>query len=105
MKLILRNKSVLTGKSNLEKLVTLKKFPVFFGCTEQDPKEDIFADMKWSIDPENGVIQLTELIPSEKILPLLLLSSKPLLLSDSRYIPPSLPNKVCFQISLRKCFS
>ncbi len=65
MKLISRNKSILTRKSNLEKLVTLKNFPVFFGCTEQDSKEDIFADMKWSIDPETGIIQLTELIPPD----------------------------------------
>jgi len=65
VKLISRNKSVLTRKSNLESLVTLKNFPVFFGCTDKDPKEDIFTDMKWSIDPETGVIQLTELIPLE----------------------------------------
>ncbi|MBR9705592.1 class I SAM-dependent methyltransferase [Candidatus Pacearchaeota archaeon] len=44
---------------------TLKNFPVFFGCTDEPAEDDIFADMKWAIDPETGVIQLTELIPLE----------------------------------------
>jgi len=63
MNLIERNKSVLTGKNNLEDLITIKNFPVFFGCVESNPKEDLFADMEWKIDPETGVIQLTKLIP------------------------------------------
>jgi len=67
VKLIERKNSILTGKDNLENLVTLKKFPVFLGCTDQDIKEDIFADMVWKIDPETGIIQLTELIPLEII--------------------------------------
>jgi len=65
MNLIERKNSVLTGKNNLEKLVTLKNFPVFFGCTDQYPYLDIFADMEWGIDTETGIIQLMKLIPPE----------------------------------------
>lgn len=65
MKLIERPWSVVTGKSNLENLHVLKSFPVFFGCVDTDPKEDLFADMHWCIDPETGVIQLSKLIPLE----------------------------------------
>lgn len=62
MKIINRDKSVLTGNI-LQRLVTLKRFPVFLGCTDKHPDQDLFADMKWYIDPETGIIQLTELIP------------------------------------------
>jgi len=62
---IIRDKSILTGKDNLENLLVLKDFPVFFGCVDSPASEDLVADMKWAIDPETGVIQLTELIPLE----------------------------------------
>jgi len=65
MNLIERNNSVITRKNNLEKLITLKNFPVFFGCTNEDISKDLFADMEWSIDPDTGVIQLSKLIPLE----------------------------------------
>ncbi len=63
--LITRDHSILTGKKNLENLLVLKDFPVFFGCVDTPANEDLVADMKWAIDPETGVIQLTELIPLE----------------------------------------
>ena len=65
MKLIERPWNVVTGKGNLENLHVLKHFPVFFGCVDTDPDEDLFADMHWCIDPETGVIQLSKLIPLE----------------------------------------
>lgn len=65
MDYIIRDKSILTGKVNLEPLYTYKNFPVFFGCVESDPKTDLRADMSWAIDPETGVIQLDKLIPLE----------------------------------------
>lgn len=65
IKLIDRSQSVITGKRNLEPLYTFKDFPVFFGCVDTDTKEDIRSDMRWTIDPETGVIQLDKLIPSE----------------------------------------
>lgn len=61
--LISREKSVITGKSNLENLYVFKSFPVFFGCTNKSIDEDLFADMIWDIDTETGIIQLSSLIP------------------------------------------
>lgn len=60
-----RNKSVVTGKENLEHLYTFKDFPVFFGCVNAPQEDDLLADMAWAIDPESGVVQLTKLIPLE----------------------------------------
>ncbi|KKS56019.1 MAG: hypothetical protein UV20_C0018G0007 [Candidatus Magasanikbacteria bacterium GW2011_GWA2_42_32] len=62
-KYIARDKSVITGKQNLELLYSMKNFPVFFGCVETPEEKDLFFDMDWSIDPETGVIQLSKLIP------------------------------------------
>ncbi len=63
MEYVIRNKSVITGKENLEQLYTFKDFPVFFGCVDHGPENDIKADMSWAICPESGVIQLDKLIP------------------------------------------
>lgn len=58
-----RNKSVITGKENLEPLPLINNFPVFPGCVDTTQDTDILADMNWAIDPETGVIQLTKLVP------------------------------------------
>ncbi|MFZ1720665.1 MAG: methyltransferase domain-containing protein [Candidatus Moraniibacteriota bacterium] len=63
MEYIIRNKSIITGKENLEPLYVFKDFPVFFGCVDHGPEKDIKADMSWAICPESGVIQLDKLIP------------------------------------------
>ena len=65
MELIDRSWSVITGKKDLEQLVILKNFPVFFGCVDSEPEKDLFADMIWCIDRETGVIQLSKLVPLE----------------------------------------
>lgn len=62
MNMIPRNRSVLGGE--LEPLITLKRFPVFFGCVDSRAEDDIFEDMCWSIDRE-GVVQLSKLVPPE----------------------------------------
>lgn len=62
-----RPKSVVTGKENLEHLYTFKDFPVFFGCVETSPQDDLVADMMWGIDKETGVVQLEKLIPLETL--------------------------------------
>lgn len=62
---VARDRSVITGKQNLESLYTFKNFPVFFGCVEHNQSEDLQADMSWAIDPDTGVIQLDKLIPLE----------------------------------------
>lgn len=65
MKLIARNRSIITGKKNLEHLYTFHQFPVFFGCVDHPMAQDIRADMRWMICPESGIIQLDQLIPLE----------------------------------------
>lgn len=62
-KYINRSKSLLTDKTNLESLYTLKNCPVFMGCTEDSPKNDLFAEMKWEICKDTGCIQLAKLLP------------------------------------------
>lgn len=63
MKLIKRQKCVITGNDNFQKLHTFKDYPLFMGCTEQSIDEDITVDMEWVISKPNGVIQLKNLIP------------------------------------------
>lgn len=60
-----RKKSVITGKKNLEHLVTLPHYPVFIACTNEAETQDLFSDMSFSICKDTGVIQLDELIPPE----------------------------------------
>jgi SAM-dependent methyltransferase len=60
---ILRNASCITNNIELEHLYTFKDFPVFMGCTNDEEKNDLVADMSWYIDPLSGFIQLTKLIP------------------------------------------
>ncbi len=62
-KMITRDKSVISGKKNLEPLIKIKKIPVFSGCVESSPKNDLVADMEWAIDKDTGIIQLTKLLP------------------------------------------
>lgn len=65
MELIERKHSVISGKKDLEELVILKHFPVFFGCIDSGPEEDLFADMIWCIDRQTGVVQLSKVVPLE----------------------------------------
>ncbi len=65
MNYIHRNKDIITGKSDLEHLYTLKNFPVFMGCTDQPLEEDLVADMSWHISNSSGMIQLNPLLPLE----------------------------------------
>lgn len=58
-----RNTSIITGNKNLENLYEFKNFPVYMGCTEKNESEDLFADMKWDICTDTGIIQLKELLP------------------------------------------
>lgn len=63
MKLLQRNTSIFTGKSNLEHLYSIKDFPVFMGCVESPTGDDIVADMNWDICRDTGIIQLHDLVP------------------------------------------
>jgi hypothetical protein len=60
---IVREKDVVLGNNDLEDLYTFKDFPVFMGCTTQNPASDILSDMSWKISKESGMIQLNPLLP------------------------------------------
>jgi 2-polyprenyl-3-methyl-5-hydroxy-6-metoxy-1,4-benzoquinol methylase len=63
MNTIQRDHCVVTGEKDLEKLHCMKDFPLFMGCTTNDPSMDILVDMEWSISKSSGLIQLSNLIP------------------------------------------
>lgn len=62
---IIRNFSVITYNENLEHLYTFRNFPIYMGCTNDPMEDDIFLDMKWTIDRDSGLIQLLDLVPLE----------------------------------------
>jgi hypothetical protein len=63
MNKIVRDNDVVLGNNDLEDLYTFKNFPVFMGCTTQNPSDDILSDMSWKIGKESGMIQLNPLLP------------------------------------------
>jgi hypothetical protein len=68
MKYIKRDKSVITGKKNLEHLYTFKDFPIYMGSvSDMDTSKDIKADMSYSIDKDSGIIQLDKVIPEKYV--------------------------------------
>lgn len=67
MNYISRDKDVVLGGEDLEDLYTFKNFPVFMGCTDQEPSEDILSDMNWKISKQSGMIQLNPLLPLEVV--------------------------------------
>ena len=67
MNLIFRNDDVILKQNDLVNLYSFKKFPVFMGCTNQEKKLDILADMNWSISKKSGAIQLNPLLPLEVV--------------------------------------
>lgn len=67
MKYIIRNKSIITEKENLEHLYTFKDFPVFIWCTEKQENTDLLADMSFSICKDSWIIQLDKILPLDLI--------------------------------------
>jgi 2-polyprenyl-3-methyl-5-hydroxy-6-metoxy-1,4-benzoquinol methylase len=67
MKLIQRDNDVILEKNDLVDLYNYKNFPVFMGCTSEDFKKDVFADMNWQISRSSGAIQLNPLLPLEVV--------------------------------------
>jgi hypothetical protein len=53
---------ILSKKDKLRDLISLKKFPVFIGCTDKPKYEDMFFDMDWSVGVSSGLIQLKHLM-------------------------------------------
>jgi Methyltransferase domain len=67
MKLIERNYDVLTGENDLELLHRFERFPVFMGCVDDEPEDDLFAQMSWHISRSSGLIQLNPVLPLDII--------------------------------------
>jgi len=67
MNYINRNNDVVFNNTDLEDLYTFKSFPVFMGCTEQNPSDDILSDMNWKISKKSGMIQLNPLLPLDVV--------------------------------------
>ena len=57
-----RSNCILSKKDKLRDLISLKKFPVFIGCTDKPKNKDIFFDMQWSVGVLSGLIQLKHLM-------------------------------------------
>lgn len=65
MKIIKRNKSVITNKKNLEKLFTIKNFPIYIGASDKKSGKDVFVDLNYLICKDSGIVQLEKLVPPE----------------------------------------
>jgi hypothetical protein len=63
MELVNRENNVIDNQADLEILDTMNDFPVFMGCVKHDIKQDLCADMTWSISKANGIVQLRRLVP------------------------------------------
>ena len=63
MEKLTRLENVINQDMDLVLLHEFKDFPVFMGCVEGDISQDLFVNQSWSISPNNGIIQLNNLIP------------------------------------------
>lgn len=61
--MIVRDKCILSKKSDLEHVYTFKNFPIFSGCVNTNFEEDLFFDMVWKCSKSSGIVQLGELVP------------------------------------------
>lgn len=61
-----RDKCLITQKKDLEHLFTIKKLPVFIGCTNQAEEKDIHEDIEVYISKSSGIIQLKQILSNLK---------------------------------------
>ena len=54
----MRKKNVLTDKSTLETLHSLKNFPTYLGCVTTPQSDDVLLDLTVDICRETGILQL-----------------------------------------------
>ena len=57
----------ITHANDLEPLYRFESFPVFMGCTHDDPSTDVVMPMDWWISRSSGLIQLKSLVPLEML--------------------------------------
>ena len=67
--IITRKNCLIDQNENLENLHVFKNVPVFMGCVDTCPEDDLKHDMIWQIDKTTGFIQLKELIPLDILYP------------------------------------
>lgn len=65
--LLERKEDTVFSSKQLEELHHINAFPVFMGCTDQDPSEDICAPQTWQISKTTGVLQLKSPVPLEYV--------------------------------------
>ncbi len=58
-----RTRCAIGETPDLEPLYRFDSFPVFMGCTDEDPETDLHAPMDWWISKKSGLIQLKRLVP------------------------------------------
>lgn len=66
MQLIHRDTDIISG-GNMISLLSFKNFPVFMGCVDTPPKDDLFTDMNWYISKETGMVQLNPIVDEKTI--------------------------------------
>nr|WP_193699228.1 methyltransferase domain-containing protein [Campylobacter bilis] len=60
--LIIRDECPITQSKNIE-IISTRLFPLFCGCTNQNPKEDILCEEQFAICNDSGILFLNKLIP------------------------------------------
>nr|WP_207715354.1 methyltransferase domain-containing protein [Clostridium saccharoperbutylacetonicum] len=63
VKIIQRDRCIVTEKKDLEHLYTFENFPIHMGVTDNSEYEDVKCDMIFMISKSSGMIQLKNLIP------------------------------------------
>ena len=63
MRMLEREKDLITGEKELELLHSIRSYPVLMGCTNQEEEKDLRAEQTWEISKKSGIIQLKYLVP------------------------------------------
>ena len=62
-----RNLDVILDSNDLELIYTIKQFPIFMGCVNDDSVNDKFFDMNFCISKSSGIIQLNPIVSLEEV--------------------------------------
>ena len=62
-----RNLDVILDSNDLELIYTIKQFPIFMGCVDDDSVHDKFFDMNFCISKSSGIIQLNPIVSLEEV--------------------------------------
>jgi len=62
-----RDFCVFSGNRDLELLHSFGDFPVYMGCVDTPPEEDVFKPMNWYISKSSGSLQMNPLVPLDLV--------------------------------------